>query len=41
MKVPISLVCKMGSVKDGKAPLFLSSYDSYGFSTDATFNAGR
>ena len=41
VKVPISLVYKKGLVKDGKAPLFLYSYGSYGLSTDATFSSGR
>lgn len=41
VKVPISLVYRKGLIKDGKAPLFLYSYGSYGFSTDPTFSASR
>jgi oligopeptidase B len=41
VKVPMSLVYRKGMVKDGKAPLFLYSYGSYGLSTDPTFNASR
>jgi oligopeptidase B len=41
VKVPVSLVYRKGLVKDGKAPLFLYSYGSYGFSTDPTFSSTR
>lgn len=41
VRVPISLVYRKGLIKDGKAPLFLSSYGAYGFSTDPTFSASR
>ena len=41
VKVPLSIVYKKGLVKDGKAPLFLYSYGSYGFSTDPNFSATR
>jgi oligopeptidase B len=41
VKVPISLVYRKGLVKDGRAPLFLYSYGSYGISTDPTFNTSR
>lgn len=41
VKVPMSIVYKKGLVKDGKAPLFLYSYGSYGFSTDPAFSATR
>ena len=41
VKVPISIVYKKGLVRDGKAPLFLYAYGSYGFSTAAGFNASR
>ena len=38
-KVPISLVYKKGFIKNGKAPLLLYSYGSYGISTDAGFSS--
>lgn len=38
-KVPISLVYKKGLVKDGKAPLLLYGYGSYGNSIDAAFSS--
>lgn len=38
-KVPISLVYKKGLVKDGKAPLLLYGYGSYGNSIDASFSS--
>jgi oligopeptidase B len=40
-KVPISIVYRKGLVRDGKAPLFLYAYGSYGFSTAAGFNSSR
>src|SRR5262249_32677260 len=40
-KVPISIVYRKGLVKDGKAPLYLYSYGSYGFSTEPTFAPTR
>ncbi|MFQ5709386.1 MAG: S9 family peptidase [bacterium] len=40
-KVPISLVYKKGVAKDGKHPLFLYGYGSYGFSIDPTFSSNR
>ena len=40
-KIPISLVYKKGFVKDGKAPLLLYAYGSYGYSMDAGFNSSR
>jgi len=40
-KVPISLVYKKGFKKDGKAPLLLYAYGSYGASMDAGFNSTR
>jgi oligopeptidase B len=40
-KVPISVVYKKGLKKDGKAPLLLYAYGSYGSSTDAAFSSGR
>ena len=40
-KVPISLVYKKGTKKDGSAPLLLYGYGSYGASMDASFNSNR
>ena len=40
-KVPISIVYKKGTVKDGNAPLLLYGYGSYGNSLDASFSANR
>lgn len=40
-KVPISLVYKKGLQKDGKAPLLLYAYGSYGHSIDPTFSSTR
>ncbi|NVO20028.1 MAG: S9 family peptidase [Bacteroidetes bacterium] len=40
-KVPISLVYKKGTEKDGNAPLLLYGYGSYGFSMDASFSSSR
>jgi oligopeptidase B len=37
--VPISLVYKKGFVQDGKAPLLLYAYGSYGISTDPGFRS--
>lgn len=39
--VPISLVHKKGFIKDGKAPLHLSGYGSYGFPLPVTFSSNR
>lgn len=41
VKVPVSLVYRKGMVRDGKAPLLLYAYGSYGISMDATFNSNR
>ncbi|MCS7019621.1 MAG: S9 family peptidase [Cytophagales bacterium] len=41
VKVPISLVYKKGFQKNGKAPLLLYAYGSYGFSTDVYFSSNR
>jgi oligopeptidase B len=38
-KVPISVVYKKGLEKDGKAPLLLYAYGSYGHSIDAAFSS--
>jgi oligopeptidase B len=37
--IPVSLVYRKGLVKDGKAPLLLYAYGSYGYSTDASFRS--
>jgi oligopeptidase B len=37
--VPVSIVYKKGFVKDGKAPLLLYAYGSYGVSTDPGFRS--
>ncbi|HRQ51298.1 MAG TPA: S9 family peptidase [Agriterribacter sp.] len=39
--VPVSLVYKKGLVKDGKAPLLLYGYGSYGNSMNPAFNSNR
>ncbi len=41
VKVPISLVYKKGLVQNGKAPMLLYAYGSYGISTDPTFSSDR
>ena len=41
VRVPISLVYKKGLKKDGKAPLLLYGYGSYGASMDASFGSTR
>ena len=38
-RVPISLVFPKGHPRDGKAPLFLHGYGSYGISYDASFSS--
>jgi oligopeptidase B len=38
LKIPISLVYRKGFQKNGKSPLFLYGYGSYGYSIDAGFN---
>jgi oligopeptidase B len=40
-KVPVSIVYKKGFVRDGKGPLFLYAYGSYGFGTPVTFSSAR
>jgi oligopeptidase B len=40
-KIPISLVYRKGFVPDGKAPLWLNGYGSYGAPSFATFNSNR
>jgi oligopeptidase B len=41
VKVPISIVYKKGTVRDGKAPLFLYGYGSYGIGTPPAFSSNR
>ncbi|HRX93925.1 MAG TPA: S9 family peptidase, partial [Chitinophagaceae bacterium] len=41
VKVPISIVYKKGTKKNGNAPLLLYGYGSYGASMDAGFNSSR
>jgi oligopeptidase B len=41
VKVPISILYKKGLVKDGKAPIYLYGYGSYGVPMDAGFNSNR
>ena len=40
-KIPISLVYRKGFVADGKAPLWLNGYGSYGIPSFATFSSTR
>ncbi len=40
-KVPVSLVYKRGLQRDGKRPLLLYAYGSYGSTTEPTFSSGR
>ena len=40
-KIPISMVYRKGLNKDGKNPLLLYAYGSYGHSMDATFSSTR
>src|SRR5687767_8603904 len=39
--VPISIVYRKDLKKDGRAPMHLSAYGSYGSSTEATFSSNR
>jgi oligopeptidase B len=40
-KVPVSIVYHKNTKKDGKAPLLLYAYGSYGYSTDPAFSSVR
>ena len=41
VRVPISLVCRAGMVRDGSAPCKLFGYGGYGTAVDATFSPAR
>jgi oligopeptidase B len=41
VKVPVSLVYRKGLAKDGKAPIYLYGYGSYGFALPITFSSNR
>jgi oligopeptidase B len=41
VKVPLSIVYKKGFEQNGKAPLFLYAYGSYGIGMQATFSSSR
>jgi oligopeptidase B len=41
VRVPISLVYRKGLAKDGKAPIFLYGYGSYGYSVPVAFEPSR
>jgi oligopeptidase B len=41
VKVPISIVYKKGHARDGRSPLWLYAYGSYGFGTPAGFDSKR
>ncbi len=41
VKVPISIVYKKGFARDGKSPLFLYAYGSYGIGMPVTFSSSR
>jgi len=40
-RIPISIVYRKGTPRDGTAPMLLSGYGSYGISQNATFNSNR
>jgi oligopeptidase B len=40
-RVPISLICRAGTPRDGRAPLVLYGYGSYEISTDPSFSIPR
>ena len=39
--IPISLVSRVGTTRDGRSPVLLYGYGAYGISIDATFNSAR
>ncbi|PWU02558.1 MAG: oligopeptidase B [Terriglobia bacterium] len=41
VRVPLSIVYKKGFTRDGKGPLFLYGYGSYGLATPVTFSSSR
>jgi oligopeptidase B len=41
VKIPLSVVYKKGLVRDGKAPLLMMGYGSYGFGMPAVFSSSR
>ena len=41
VKVPVSIVMKKGTKLDGKAPMLLYAYGSYGISMDPSFSTAR
>jgi oligopeptidase B len=41
VRVPLSIVYRKGLVKDGRAPIFLFAYGSYGFPLPVTFSSNR
>ena len=41
VKVPVSIVYRKDRVRDGKSPLWLTAYGSYGFGLSATFDSSR
>ncbi|UCG93270.1 MAG: S9 family peptidase [candidate division WOR-3 bacterium] len=40
-EIPISLVCKRGLRKDGRSPLYLYGYGTYGWSNEPYFSSNR
>jgi oligopeptidase B len=40
-KIPISIVYKKGTIKNGQNPLYLTGYGSYGYPYPATFSSNR
>ncbi len=40
-RIPVAIVYKKGFQKDGKAPLLLYAYGSYGLNTEANFSPSR
>ena len=41
VRVPVSIVYRKGFVRDGRAPLFLYAYGSYGIGTQPSFSSNR